>query len=214
MTPTQIETTARQMYNAVGSSFFAPDEILTYIYMAEMDLARRALVIQNVLSTTTVALTRDYALSPNTMMVKKVTWKGTKLTKIDFSEDDLVTGFVEDTTSSGDPRYYSIWEKTLILRPIPASAETLKIWTYDIPSIPAITSTLDVDTRYHPDIIFYVLAQMVTKDEKYNLADRYMQQWETCIARAIKDAAKERRADSFAHVKDEENLANFTFRGV
>lgn len=209
MTPSQIETAARHMYNSINSNFFSQEEILYYIYFAEMDLARRALVLDNTYSATTVASTRDYAKPVNSFIIRKVTFDGVSLEKIDMKEDDLVTGYDEDTTSSGDPRYYYEWEDTIILRPIPSSAKTLKIWTYDIPSIPTITSTLEVNPSYHADIVLYCLAMMVTKDEKYSLADRYLAKWEQCIAQAKRDVAKKKRGDKLAAVKDEESVMNF-----
>lgn len=214
MTPTEIITLARQLYNAVGSDFYSDLELLSLIYLAESDLARRALLINNVYSTTTVASTRDYAYPTNAIAIKKITWYGKPLIKIDLMEDDAITGNDEATLSEGDPQYYAIWENSIVLRPIPSSAQALKIWTYDLPSIPSIGSTLDVPIQYHPDIVFYLLAHMVAKDEKYDLYDRYNQKWENSILRAIKDVSKQRRGDKMAHVKDEETLGSYVFRGI
>ncbi len=209
MTPTEIEDAARQMYNSVGSAFFSQEEILNYIYFAEMDLARKANAIQNVYSTPTIASTRDYTVPSNILSIKKITWDGVTLKKVDFQEDDLLTGWDEDTTIEGDPRYYVLWENTISLRPIPSSVKTLKIWTYNYPQKAAATSTLSVPAQYHPDIVLYCLAHMVAKDEKYDLSDRYLIQWNTAVENAKREIVRNKRVDQFAHVKDEELLLNF-----
>jgi hypothetical protein len=204
MTPSEIETAARRQYNAVGSNFWSQAEIFDLIYFAQMDLARRAHVLQQTYETPTVISTADYSYPTNALGIKRITWYGRPLKNNEFKEDDMVTGYDASTVSTGDPRYYLTWNRTISLRPIPSSVQTLKIWTYDQPSVPTAISTLDVPLKYHPDIVDYCLGKMVVKDEKYDLSQYYLDRWEMHIKNAMRDVQKEKRNDSFAYVKDED----------
>lgn len=214
MTPTQIEDAARRAYNAVGSSFWSQSEILDLIYFAEMELCRKAHILRRTYTATTVASTQDYSFPTYVIGIKKITWDGVPLKRVDLREDDILTGNDADTTSTGSPRYYFDWGRTVSLRPIPSSAATLKLWTYDEPSTLSSTSTLDVATKYHPDIILYLLGHMVAKDENFRLSENYLLLWEKKVQEAIKEIAKTKRMDSFAYVKDEEALMDTTTIGV
>lgn len=213
MTPSDIETAARRQYNAVGSTFWSQAEIFDLIYFAMMDLADRAHVIEQTYSTTTVASTQDYAFPTNAIGVKRITWYGVPLKKIDFKEDDIVTANNAETTSSGDPRYYFIWNRTISLRPIPSSAQTLKIWVYNQPATLTAISNLDVPLRYHPNIVDYVVGKMVVKDEKYDLSKWYLDRWEMAVKKAMIAIQREKRNDAFAYVKDENSLLDTTVIG-
>jgi len=185
MTPTQIETAARRAYNASSSDFWSSSEIYDLIYFAQMDLCRRALVLERNYSTSTVASTQEYAFPDYAHSIKKISCGGFPLTLIDLKEDDQLTNFNTATTQTGTPRYYTVWNRTISLRPIPSSVQTLKIWTYDnaAPLVDS-NSTLDVADKYHPDIVEYVIGNMVVKDENYELANWYLGRWENSIKKA------------------------------
>jgi len=210
MTPSELETHARRRYNAVGDTFWSQQEILDYLYNACLQMAREALVIEQAYTTTTVAGTQEYAYPTNTIQIKRVTYNGSKLQPINFREDDALTGFNASTTAQGSPQYYAIWDETLILRPIPDAAQTLKIYSYNEPQAITITSTLEVPSQFHMDLLDYVNAEMAAKDENFKAAEYYMKQWADNpmkgLMAAKRYAARKKRGDAFAAVQDEERL--------
>lgn len=210
MTPAQIEEYARRRYNAVGDTFWSQEEIFQHIYDACLEMSRECLSVERTYSTTTVSGTQGYDFPTNAMAIKRVTWNGRKLTPMDMREDDAITGLNMATTDTGNPEFYWIWNQTIYLRPIPGSAQTLKLWTYNFPSTVTTTSTLEIPEQFHLKIPNYVNQQMALKDQNFTAAEYYSSLWErdkTDIKRWMK---KMKRADGFATVKDE-NMIVETF---
>lgn len=197
------------MYNSVGSTFFSPEELLTYVFFAETELANKAYVLQQTYTTNTVIAVRDYPFPTTTLSVKKATWNGVALKLINLTEDDLITGFHEDTTSQGQPRFYSLWNNTISLRPIPNDVQALKIWAFNKPILQGPAGVFSTPDQYHYGLTYYVLACMTRKDERFELADTYDLKWDTFVEEVTRDVQKQKRADAFAQVKDDELLQNF-----
>lgn len=204
MTPTQVEEQARRRYNSVSDSFFSQDEILYLMYDASLQLARECKVITNLYSTSTVASQQEYAYPSNTISIKRVTYAGKKLKAITMREDDSITGFNQSTTSTGTPSHYWVWNEVIYLRPIPSAVATLNIWTHNEPSTISITSTLDVPSQFHMDLVNYIVAEMAAKDSNFTAAQYFLAKWEKSKSDAKRWAAKQFRGDSFGHVVDEE----------
>lgn len=213
MTPTQIETAARNAYNSIGDSFFSSDEILGLLYDACLELAREALLIERVYSTTTVAGTQEYDFPTNTIAIKRVTYDGHKLRPITFREDDAVTGLDQSDTTQGTPQYYYQWNETLGLRNIPDDAKELKIYSYNEPSEIDTTSTLEIPTSFHRGLVNYIVSEMAAKDMNLNHAQYYKQKWDKVVLDAKKWARKRKRTDGFGNVQDEDTMVE-TYLGT
>ncbi len=203
MTPAQVEEYSRNRYNAINDTFWSSTEILKYIYDAAMELSRETLSIERTYTSTTVASTQAYDFPTTTMAIKRVTWDGKKLTPMSMREDDAVTGLNMTTTDTGNPEYYWIWDNAIYLRPIPASAATLKLWTYNFPDVPTATSTLEVPTQFHLKLCNYVNQQMALKDQNYTAARYYGGTWQKDIIDIKKWMKMMKRMDGFTSVKDE-----------
>lgn len=208
MTPSELENVARRRYNAVNDTFWTQLEILDMIYHAQLELATETKCIENKYSASTVASQQAYAWPTRAIEIKRITCDGAKLDPIDMREDDAITLSNTTTTTTGTPSFYYLWERAIYLRPIPATAALdLDIWTYDIPQTVTITSTLDVPSAYHADIIYFMLAEMALKDQNFNLSDRYRAIWEKAKTRAKSLEAKKKRGDGPARIKDVDTLA-------
>lgn len=205
MTPQQIETAARNQYNAVGDSNWSSSEIFTLIYAACLELTRDCgFVIEREYSTTTVSGTQEYEFPTNALSIKRVTYNGKKLAPITFRDDDTVTMQNQLTTDTGEPQYYTQWDSSIALRPIPDSAATLRIYTINEPQEITLTSTIEVPTFTHMSIVNYVVSQMAAKDMNFQTAQYYRQIWaddKEMIKRKLKLM---KRGDAFAVVQAEE----------
>jgi hypothetical protein len=204
MTPTELEQAARERYNSVGSRFWSQNEIFTLIYNAQVDLCNRTFAVEKTYQTTTIAGTQDYDLPSTCIAVKRATFDGFKLEAINFTDDDLITGFEDDTTAQGDSRYFWIWGNSISLRPIPSTAGTLKIWTLNMPATVTSTSTLDVHAKFHPWLIDYVVSFMVAKDENYTLSKYYLELWESNIIKAQDLIRRSKNSRGYNFVRDED----------
>lgn len=207
MTPSEIESAARNRYNAVGDSFWSQAELFDLITDACHQLGRLGMVIERTYTTTTVAGTQGYTFPTNVIALKRVTYDGMKLAAITMREDDAITGLNMTTTEQGTPNYYWTWDYTIYLRPIPSSALTLKLWTYNSPSAISSTSTLEVPEIFHHRIVNYLVSMMAAKDSNLGVHKIYNDLWKEDILEARKWIAKRKRTDGYAIVNDEAVMA-------
>lgn len=207
MTPSEIELMARRRFNAVNDTFFSQQEIFDYIYAACLKISDETGAIERVYTTSTVVDQQDYDYPTNTIGIKRVTYEGRRLEKIDMIEDDVITGLNQDTTATGSPLYYWTWENTISLRPIPAEVGTLKIWSLNEPSaITSASAVLEIPSVYHEKLVTYVLGCMKDKDKDYAGADREWAKFDDDVKRIRQSIRRLKRTDKFAVVKDEEHM--------
>lgn len=214
MTPAEVETAARQQYNAVGDTNWSQSEIMTLIYGGCLEMARDCKIIERTYSTTTVASQQEYSFPTNTIGIKRITYNGRKLVKTSFKEDDYLTGNNQASTGEGDVRFYQEWNETIYLRPIPPEALTLKLWCYVEPQAVTTTSTLEVPTQFHLCLVDYVLSRMYAKDKDFASAKYFRDLWDLHLKKAMAWQQKRTKADAFAAVQDEESMANTILGGL
>jgi hypothetical protein len=215
VTPSQVETAARNRYNASSDSFYSQSEIFDLIYQGEMILATETNCIEaSDSTTTTVSGTQSYAFPTNFISVKRVEWNGRRLKRVDMREDDLLTAMAADTTTTGDPTYYFEWNGYVYLREIPGSAETLKFFGYKQPtalSTSPVSSSLSVPARYHTSLINYVTAHIAAKDKDFEGLQSFMKLWEQDLQRARVYEKRRQRMDQFSYVRTEEQMSHTEF---
>lgn len=211
MTVTELQTAARDVYNATGDTFFSDAQINNWMRQACNILAKRAHVIERVYTTTTVASTQDYAYPTNTIAIKRITYNGIKLKRITQREDDVVTLANQSSTQSGTPYYYTDWNYTISLRPIPSDAQTLKIYSYNLAQEITNTSTIEVPAVYHMDLVNYIVMMMFAKDKDTENMSNHKTLWEEAVMLAQTHEKRKRRTDSFSVVQDEGSLIGTMF---
>jgi hypothetical protein len=206
MTPTELETAARNKYNAIGDSFFGQSEIFDLLYDACNQIAREALAIKATYTTSTVVSQHEYTKPSNTISIKRVTYNGQKLKPITLREDDSITGLNQSTTAEGTPAYYYEWDGSIFLRPIPSEVGTLKIYSYNSHDVITSTSTISVPTEYHMNLVDYVVSEMCAKDQNFQMATWYANKWDRFKLDCIRFEKKKLRGDSFSAVQSEEAM--------
>jgi len=208
MTPTEIETMARQQYNSVGDTFYSSSEIMSYIYMAQMEFCKYTSMLKGTFTTTSVANQKEYPFPDYTISIKRLTFDGNKVTPTDFREDDDNAAFNSVTTTADQPAFYYQWGDSFFLTPTPKDdGKTIKAYIYKRPQPVAVTSTIEIDTIYHLDIVNFVTWKMALKDENSVAAREYQNMWTNAMLEARKLEKRRLRGDSFASVKDVDNLA-------
>lgn len=206
MTVSEIIEAARREYNAVGDTNWSDSELCVLIYQACMMLATEAKVIRRIHTTTTTAAQREYAIPTNTISIKRVEYNGQKLHPLNFREDDVLTLGNASTTNSGTPQHYAQWDETIFLRPIPAEAQTLKIFSFMEPQAVTTSSTLEVPTRCHPHLKDFLLERMYSKDKDFSSAKYFGDKWEKYVTKEKQFTKRMLRGDAFPTVQDEELL--------
>lgn len=199
-----IVNSCRNKYNSMGSKFWDVGELYQLIYEACLRMAIETKCIERTFETVTAPNVQEYDLPEYAIGVKRVTWNGKKLDKISFDDDDLLTGFFETTASTGNPQQYLEWQEKIRLRPIPAGEQPLLIYTYNEPQPITTGSILEIPTRYHVYLLDYVLSCMVFKDEKFDIANKFLDRFELNLLKIESNIKQLKRAGANGVVKSEE----------
>ncbi len=186
MTPAEIELVARNRYNAIGDTFWSQAEILGMIYAAQMDLALKTNCIRNVYSMTTTIGLDEYSMPTTATNIRRIEYDSRKLEPISDRERDDILGGKDPTLVTGRPTSYYLFGESIFLVKTPDSALTVKIWSFDIPSVVTLASTLDVPSRYHPYIAEFILAKMYAKDKRFDQSQYHLDIWDAHIKDALK----------------------------
>lgn len=215
MTPAEVEIQARRRYNSVSdTNFYAQADMFQWIYEAEMEMAIRAKVNEvRDTSISTVDGTRTYAFPTDMFEIKRVEYDGDKLGKVDDRGEDTINLGDSDSTETGTPAHYRVWDETFYLRPIPDSAKTLTVDGYKLPTaLTTASTTLTTPKGYHTFLIDYVVAQMAFKDENYTAYDRNLAKFENnLVTKVIATEARRKRGDRPAIQRTEEMYMNDAF---
>lgn len=207
MIPSDIATAARDLYNASGDSYFSDTQMYNWIWQASHDLAKKAWLIERTYTTTSVANQQSYTYPTTTIAIKRVTVNGRKIKRITHREDDAITLSNATVTATGWPIYYTDFDYTLYLRPIPDGTYTIQIYTYNDATYPiTASSTLEIPALFHFDMVDYVLFRMFGKDKNPELMQFHLALWQQHVKDAIAYKNRMKRTDSFATVQSEENL--------
>jgi hypothetical protein len=206
MTVTEVQTTARDLYNATGDSFFSDTLLNSLMTEACNQLAEHGNLIERTYTTTTVANQQDYAYPTNTIAIKRLTLDGKKIKRVTHRQDDALTLSNQASTQTGFPVYYTDFDYTISFRTIPDTVYTLKIYSYNMAQSITNTSTLEIPSLWHFSIVDYLLYRMFTKDKDAAMMQFHRGEWEKTLIRARQYKAKMKRTDSFTTVQDEETL--------
>lgn len=200
MTPSELELAARNRYNAVGDPHFSSAMIMDIIYQASMEIANECLCIEQSYTTTSIASTREYAYPTNAFAIRNVEYKGIKIFYTDLESDPKTS----TTTVTGTPAKYAIWNYELILFPTPdTTGDTIKIFTYNRPQAVTTSSTLEIPSEYHLDMIDLILSVMYAKDQNNGMATYHRNLWERSLGRIKRHRMKMKSGDEFYTVRDQ-----------
>lgn len=203
MTPSELETAARNRYNAIGDPFYSTDMIMDAIYQACMHISVEANVIERKYTTTSTANTREYAFPTNAFSIKRVEYDGEKLWPVRLDKDPKTS----TTEVTGTPGNYAVWNEELILFPTPdTSSVQIDVYTYNRPQAVTSSSTLEVPEEYHLDIIDFILSVMYAKDQNASMSQYHRNIWEAAINRIKRHNRKKKQGDQYRVVGDHENI--------
>lgn len=214
MTPTEIIEACRNQYNAINDDFFGESEMLKLIYLGEQELVHEGLIIESTYQTTTVADQQEYPFPTNMVAIKRVEYDGTKLQPINFRQDDSITLYNSATTNTGEPQFYMEWNDTIILRPIPSDAQTLKIRGYKEPDTLTINSSLEIPAFFHGAIICYVTMMMASKDQNWSHYDRSSARFDGFWKPKIRQWVAKRKGKDACHIVNNEDILGVSLMGT
>ena len=195
MTPGNIVSTIRDQFYETSPGFITEAELYLYIWQAEAEIAALIECTEATdSSTTTVASTQEYSKPSDCLLIKRVTWYDKKLKRINLVDQDAMddSGY-GSSVSTGNPDSYYEYGDVVGLYPIPSSAQTLKFWYIQQPTVKTSSSTsFDVPTMFEHYIPDYCLYRVYLKDQDDARASIHKRLWDENI---VKGAAKWARRD-------------------
>jgi hypothetical protein len=208
MTPTEIETAARQIMNANDSAFWSQTEIIeSYLYMVILDLVNGGYHIENRYTQTTVASQEEYTKPSRAIAIKRVVYDGRKIKPIDMRQLESMQ-IDSSSPATGRSEFYWEFDNVIGLYRVPDSALTLEMWTYDEPSKPTKTSTLEIRSNYHHHLVIGVVYYMSLKELGHPNTLLYERKWEQAKFKIINEEAKRKQRDGMRRVLREEDVPN------
>lgn len=205
----QIETAARQKINAVNdSAFWSSAEIQNYLFFSCQEMAVKTNCIEAIYSTTSVASQDQYSKPTLAMGIRRITYNDKKLMPIDQRIYDSLIGGI-GTAATGTSTYWWMYNDVINLYPIPdTTALTIKIWTYDEPSLTTFGGPITIPTPYHHLLVEGVCYHMASKEAGNPLVQMFGSKWEAGIEYVKEHMRRKKRGDNFARVHREEDMVS------
>lgn len=210
MTPADLITTVRDQVYESSASFWTDAELYRYATQAEQEIADLVECSEATDATTsTVSGTQEYAKPTDCEYIKRVTWDGMPLKRIDFRDKDTVSnvGYGTTTDTSGQPEYYYEWGANVGVFPVPTTAKTLKFWYVSKPAaLSAASTAFTVPNLFHSALVDYVLYRMYAKDQDDQRSGFHKTLWDEGIFKAKVKWGKRQRSNRIQTVRDEGSL--------
>ena len=215
MTPLEIETAARHMLNAIGSKFWSSDEIIgTYLYMAALEMAQETSCIENRYTTPSIQGQREYATPTRMLSVKRIKYDGRYLRRITLNQFDAITENIT-TEVLGRPEMYYHFDNSFGLHPAPDTADKdIVVFSYDQPSVPTASSTLEIPTQFHMYLVTGVAFYMSLKELGHPNTSRFENMWNNfsnphSVLSRVRRAVRMVNKDQFTTTEQGQNQAPF-----
>lgn len=179
MTLSQFIDVVRRRHNAVADSNWSDAEIYQLITnRCNEALTSLGLLEATDTSNTSTASTQAVAYPTNAVTIRQVNYKGDRLKRISFRQWEHFKN--ETTTVEGTPTMYVVWNREILLVPIPSdTGDAITIYYYqEHPYIDGTTqTTIDIPSILHNHLIHGVLADMYAKDLNVQLMQYYEDKW-------------------------------------
>lgn len=204
-----IQTVRYQFYESTAA-FLADDEIRQYLWDGECDLSRQIGGNEVVTSITTVTSTQESTYTSTVEMIKRVTYDGGRLHKMDFRDlDSLDSDGTDSDASTGDPtHYYTYGNNTIGFWPVPTTSATVKIWGIGTPTqITSSVSAFTIPGQFHNYLPDYALYRAYLKDQDDGRSKVHLDLWEKNKSKAQAEWNKRKNGDKINVVKDEYTMA-------
>lgn len=206
-TVTEIIDNARDKYNGTGDTFFSDARLYEWLTEACNIIARDSHCIEGTSTTATVASTSDYVYPTNLIEIKRLTYDGRKLQPISLREYDTVSMSGSTATTTGTPVFYTNFDDTVSLYPIPDAIENLVFYGYYKHSnITSAVDTITIPDQFQLGLVDHLLMNMYAKDKDLSSAQFYENRFMRTVVAANKYMKNRKRGDGFSTVQSEELL--------
>lgn len=204
MTLAEFVTAVRRRHRAIGDTNWSDAEIYDLLtHRINESLIYIGLLEDTDTSTTTVASTQAYDLPDDCVRLVNLLYDGDMLQQI--SMRDWESQKAGGETPEGESIQYVIWNRQVLLVPIPSEAVTLTFYyEKEHPYIDGVTqTTIDAPSALHGLYIDGVMADMYAKDLNQQSQTMYENKWnERCIPLFLRYAQRSKHGGRVKTVLD------------
>lgn len=198
-----IRTRVKRIFGDESGAQINDADIDRWANDGQLDIVRRTECLQALLELNTTAADGSYDLPDDVIKVRRVTYDGVLLSRMELEELDGIHRSRDANTPVGTPSAYYIWARQLFLHPAPADGGTNNLDFYYVKTPPALVSGTDIPAiplQMHEDIVRYCLARAKELDEEFKQADQVWSDYLMRMSMSV-DEQHSPNADSYPAVR-------------
>lgn len=169
MNVAEITKRIQKQFGDESGAEITPEDILSYINDGQVDIARHTGCLQDAVETDAIAGQRAYALPPNFLGIRRLTYNGKKVSQIALEDLDEIASNRDVNNPTGEPSHFYIWANEINFYPIPdvSAVGNIDIFYTKLPE--PLLGDLDVPeipVSFHEDLVRYGLSRAKELDEE------------------------------------------------
>lgn len=166
--------------------------IIDWANEAQLELVRKAEVLQGSYATVSLNGTRAYAIPSDVLRIRRVEYNERRISKVSLEELDTVDSYQTSGDASGEPIYYYEWSGNIYFYPTPSENDkVISVYYLKRPTeLSAVSDVPDIPEQFHPDLVRYCLSRAKEVDEEYDKAQETMNDFRMRVAETKADAAE------------------------
>lgn len=202
----QIIIAVQRQFGDESGAQITRSDIVRWANDALVDITRKTECLQVHAETDTLKDDGSYDVPFDFIRLRRVTYRGTRLSRVELEElDDLNP--TQDTESSSNPFYFYVWGRRIFLYPKPSKAGegTLDIYYVKMPDeLVSDQDVPEIPSHMHEDIVRFCLIRAKELNEDDEKAQALMFEYDGRMAFA-RDEATNPEIESYPAVRDIES---------
>jgi len=173
-------TKCRRRLNEIDTTFHSDADLISYADEAQKYFVRETRCLRGISTTPVSDGTQGYALPTDFLALRRITFDGKDIFGVSFFEIGESQTDETNSSATGTPKCFYIYNETIYLIPIPGSSadsESLKIYYYKFPAtIDESTDELEISPAYDDIIVSYMTYRAFQKDQEFDFAKEHIQE--------------------------------------
>ena len=200
----QIISAVQRQFGDESGAQITTSDIIRWANDAQTDIVRKTEVLQIHAETDSVGNDGSYDLPSDFIRIRRVSYDGTKIDRIELEEIDDVRGSRGRGNTSGDPVWYYVWGTRLWLYPAPDENGIGNLDIYYVKAPDELVNSADIPeipSHMHEDIVRYCLGRAKELDEEDGKAQEVMGDYEARL-NLTRDEANNPEINTYPSIRD------------
>lgn len=200
----QIILSVQRQFGDESGAQITRSDIIRWVNDAQIDITRKTECLQIHAETDAIKNDGSYDVPFDFIRLRRVTYKGKKLSRVDLEELDNIAPEREADSSSGSPAVFYVWGRKLWLHPNPSTGGEGVLDIYYVKMPEEVVSDVDVPeipSHLHEDIIRFCLIRAKELNEDDEKAQALMHEYDGRMAFS-RDEITNPEIESYPAVRD------------